>query len=244
MGSLNTSKKSLFSRTKHLKLVFKISMSMYMESFESFHLTWLIRWKLWGVFVCGLLSILCCKLNFEVLYFTQFSIFFEKNKIIGYRLFIATLQPLGLSFFNSISKFLTILYFESFSISFYLLFFSYVLYNSKWSQNFQACSQIALKNEYKEAPPFWTFFHTNVNLCSAIARFFVGPKKGVLWIQKLISCNPRCGNFWNFFHMFSSQHTTRSYGLICPNMLFFPNFGTCIINDSFRAFVVKYSQGT
>jgi len=50
------------------------------------------------VLVCGQLWILYSKINFEVLYLTQFSIFFEKNKIIGGRLFIATLQPLGLDF--------------------------------------------------------------------------------------------------------------------------------------------------
>ena len=61
----------------------------------------------------------------------NFQYFFEKNQIIGCRLFITTLQPLGLAFFNFINKFLTILYFESFATSFYLLFFSYMLYNSK-----------------------------------------------------------------------------------------------------------------
>jgi len=52
------------------------------------------------------------------------------------------LQPLGLAFFNSISKFLTIYYLEI----------------------FQACSQLVWKNESKEAQIFWTFFHTNVTL--------------------------------------------------------------------------------
>jgi len=79
--------------------------------------------NLWGVFVCGQLWIVYSNINFEVLYFTQFSISFEKNKNIGCRLFTTTLQPLGLSFFNSMTKFLTILYFESLSTSFYLLFF-------------------------------------------------------------------------------------------------------------------------
>jgi len=55
--------------------------------------------------------ILYSKIKFEVFYFTQSSIFLEKNKIIG------------LTLFNIRTKFLTILYFESFSIFFYLLFF-------------------------------------------------------------------------------------------------------------------------
>jgi len=29
---------------------------------------------------------------------------------------------------------------------------------------FQACSQLALKNESKEVPPFWAFFHAIVTL--------------------------------------------------------------------------------
>ena len=47
------------------------------------------------------------KKNFEVLDLTQFLIFLKKNKNIGCRFLIATLQPLGLAFFNSISKLLT-----------------------------------------------------------------------------------------------------------------------------------------
>jgi len=48
------------------------------------------------------------KINFAVLYLTQFSMFSEKNKILGFRLFIITLQPLGLEFFNCITKLSTI----------------------------------------------------------------------------------------------------------------------------------------
>jgi len=56
----------------------------------------------------AIIRLLYSKINFKVIYLTQFSIFFEKNKIIGCRLFIPTLKPLGLAFFNSITKFLTI----------------------------------------------------------------------------------------------------------------------------------------
>jgi len=90
-----------------------------------------------------------------------------------------------------------------FFLSFYLLFFSYMLYNSKWSEIFEACSQLALKNESKELPPFWTFPYTNVSLWSATTQFFVGPKKGFLSIQTLISYNLHGEKFWNFFpHLF------------------------------------------
>jgi len=49
------------------------------------------------------------KINFKVFYFTQFSIFLKINKNIRYILFIATLQLLGLVFFDSMKKLLTII---------------------------------------------------------------------------------------------------------------------------------------
>jgi len=98
-----------------------------------------------------------------------------------------------------------------------------MLYNSKWSEIFQACSQLAFKNESKELQPFWRFFYTNVSLWSAAAQFFSGPKNGFLSIQTLISCNVHGEKFWNFFHIFSNQFITRSYGYMCPRMLFFKN---------------------
>jgi len=106
-------------------------------------------------------------------------------------------------------------------LSFLLTIFSYMLCNSKWYENFQACSQLALKNESKELQPFSTFFYTNVTLWSAAARFFAGPKKGFLSIQMQISCNLHGEKFWNFFHVFSNQFTTRFYGCMCPKKVFF-----------------------
>jgi len=64
--------------------------------------------------------------------------------------------------------------------SFYLLFFSYMLYNSKWFEIFQACSQLKLKHESKEAPPTWIFFHTNMSLWSAAWPIFCKAKKRIL----------------------------------------------------------------
>ena len=64
------------------------------------------------------------------------------------------------------------------------------------------------------------FFITNVTLWSTADRIFTGPKKGFLSLQMLISCNLHGGNFWNFFYIFSIYHTTRSYGYICPKMIF------------------------
>jgi len=52
-----------------------------------------------------------------------------------------------------------------------------MLYNFKCSKIFQACSQLALKNESKEAPPFSALFHTNVSLQSAPTLFFAKSKK-------------------------------------------------------------------
>jgi len=79
--------------------------------------------KLKGVLVCGQLWIPYSNIIFEVLYLTQFSIILEKNNKIRRRIFITSLQPLGLAFFNSINKLLTIQHFESFPTSFHLLFF-------------------------------------------------------------------------------------------------------------------------
>jgi len=57
-------------------------------------------------------EIFILKFNLILFYLIEFSVFFEiefeTNKIIGYRLFITTLQPLGLAFFNFITKLLTI----------------------------------------------------------------------------------------------------------------------------------------
>jgi len=104
-----------------LKLVFQIYIYIYMESFESFHFD---QWvKSYEKFLFAGIYRFSTQINFEVFYFTQFSNFLKKIKIIGFRLFITTLQLLELAFFNSIIKFLKILYFEPFSISFYLQFF-------------------------------------------------------------------------------------------------------------------------
>ena len=53
---------------------------------------WSTSQKLQGVLVCKQLWNLYSKINFEVLYFTQFSIFFEKNKMRRCRLSITKLQ--------------------------------------------------------------------------------------------------------------------------------------------------------
>jgi len=145
---------------------------------------------------------------------------------------------LELAFFNSITKFLTILYFE-FKIILYFFLLTiifYILYNTKWFTIFRACSQLAFKSEFKEA---WTFFHTNVRLWSVATLFFVGPPKWFLSLQTLIPCNRYGGNFWTFFQMFLSQHTTRPYNYMCPKMVFFLKFNTCTRNGNFGAFLVK-----
>jgi len=96
-----------------------------------------------------------------------------------------------------------------------------MFYNSKWSKNFQACSQLALKNESKDAPPFWTFFHTNMSFGTAAARFFAGLKKKIFVYSNANILHS--GNFWIFFFIFPNQHTTRSYGYMFPKTFFFKN---------------------
>jgi len=113
----------------------------------------------------------------------------------------------------------------------------------KWTENFQACRQLAMKNESKESPPFWTFFDTNVTLWSVSALFFIRFPKGFIWIRKLISCNPRGGNFLIFFHIFSSQHTTRSYSYMCLKMYFSQNLVLLLQMAVFKRFWWKHSHG-
>jgi len=152
------------------------------------------------------------------------------------------LQSLGLAFSNFIKKFLTILNFESFSTSFYLLFFSYTLYDSKWSEIFQACSQLALKNEFIELQPFWNFFHNDLTMWSAAARIFEVTKKGFLLLQMLISCDLHGGNFWNFFHIFSNQCLTWSNGYMYPKRKFIKNLLFVLKMAVLECFWWKHSQ--
>jgi len=80
---------------------------------------------------------------------------------------------------------------------------------------------------------------------STAARDFVGPKKEFLSLQMFISCNLHGKKFWNCFHIFEIEHTTRSYGYICPKMFFFnQKFATCPKNGSFGAFWWKHSLQT
>jgi len=102
----------LFSQFRHIKKSFisKIKIwnwfcrILYMWKWLLIIPFWSLSQKLWGVLVCGQLWILYSKINFEVIYLIQFSIFLEKNKIIGCRLFITTLQPLRLKFFPHLLK--------------------------------------------------------------------------------------------------------------------------------------------
>jgi len=83
-----------------------------------------------------------------------------------------------------------------------------------------------------------------VSLWSAAALFFTGPKKQFLSIQMLISCNSHGGNFWNFFHMFSSEHTRISYSYMCPKMFFFKKLVLVPKMAVLEHFWWKHSQGT
>jgi len=154
-------------------------------------------------------------------------------------IFTTTLQPLGLAFFNSINKLLTILYFESFPTFFYLLFFSYMLYNSKQSKFFKACSQLALKNSYNHFGNFFIMiwscvcqesFEPDLILWSAVAQIFARAKKGILSLQTLISCNLHRGNFWIFFKS-SQTSALQHHTVTCIKKM--QKFGTCTRNGSF-----------
>jgi len=217
--------------------------------------------KLWGILVCGQLWILYPKINFEVIYFIQFSIFLKKNKTIGCRLFIATSWPSEFSFFNSKINFLTMEYFEQFSTSFYYYFFSICYTVPNDLNSFKHVANLPWRMNPRNNHHFGYFFiqmwpcevhfkillgDTNVTLWRP-DQFFARPPKGFLSIQTLTSCNPHSGKFWNFFYIFSNQHNIRSYNYISPKMFFFPKFGTCPQNGNFWAFfgenIVKELKG-
>jgi len=52
-----------------------------------------------------------------------------------------------------------------------------MLYNPKWFENFQACGELAFKNESKEATPFFMFFHKNLTFKVLLPIFLQGQKK-------------------------------------------------------------------
>jgi len=151
-------------------------------------------------------------------------------------LFITTLQPLGLAFFNYINKLLTIQCFESFSPSFYLLFFSYMLYNSKWSKIFQACNQHALKNEFKELPSFWTFF---LYKCDLVKCNYLDFYKALKRIIVNSNTNILQSTQWKFLKFF--PHLLKPVFLKDPMITCVQKFGACTGNGSFGEFWWKHS---
>ena len=96
---------------------------------------------------------------------------FEKKKALGVGCLLQHYNHWDWHFFNSISKFLTILCFESFSTSFYLLFFSYMLYNSKWSKIFKHVANLPWIRNPKSNHHFGHFF-TQMWPCEVLLPIF------------------------------------------------------------------------
>jgi len=59
----------------------------------------------------------------------------------------------------------------------------------------------------------------------------------------LISCIPLGEFFWNFYYMFSSQHTTRSHGYICQKKFFSQNLVLILDMAIMEDFWWEYSHG-
>jgi len=97
-------------------------------------------------------------------------------------------------------------FWESLYTSFYKLFFSYMLYNSKWSNIFQACSQLDFKNKSKELQPFWTFFHNDLMLWSAAVWFLQGQKNDFITSNANILQSVGRNFFKLFLHLFKPMH--------------------------------------
>jgi len=93
------------------------------------------------------------------------------------------IATIGIGIFQFHKEILNNLVFWIISTSFYLLFFSYMLYDSKLSEILQTCSQLALKNESIELQPFWNFFHNDLTLWSAAARIFAMTKKDFCYFK-------------------------------------------------------------
>jgi len=71
---------------------------------------------------------------------------------------------------------------------------------------------------------------------------FRSDKKRILLLQMLISCNLHDGNFWIFFHIFSNQCLTRSYGYMCLKMFFIKNLLLVLEMAVLECFWWKHSQ--
>jgi len=179
---------------------------------------WLMRWKWWGVLFCGQLWFSYSKINFEGLYLTQFSIFFWKNWIVGFRVFIRMLQPLGLAFSHiEIQNYPQFSIFESFSTSFYLPYF-FPIYCTIPNdlKIFKHVANLLWRMNPKKHHQYGHFL-MQMWPCKVQLPCFSQSQKGrFLSIQMLINIlQLKWWKFLNFFHMFSSLHTTRSYNYIC-----------------------------
>jgi len=110
-------------------------------------------------------------------------------------------------------------------------------------KNFKHVANLPWNMNLKNYNHFGHFFHINLTLWSAAARFSAGPKKGFLSIQTLKSCNLHGGNSWVFFHIFLNQISTRSYGYMCPKNMFFYIFVLVLEMVVFELFWWKHSHG-
>jgi len=86
------------------------------------------------------------------------------------------------------------------------------LYNSKWSKIFQACIQLALKNQFKESPLAYIFFQTNVSLWSTATLFFAGTK------EMFFNTNILQSTWWKFQKFFSHLFRPEYYKILYNHM--------------------------
>jgi len=148
-------------------------------------------------------------------------------------------------FFNSIKKFLSIRYFESSSTSFNHTIFSYMLYNFKWFEFSKHIANLLWRMNPKKLTTNIDNFHTDMTLWSARALYFLGPKKGLLSIQMLTSCNPQLGNFRNSFYIFLNQTYYKILWLHVSKNVFLPKIWYLYYKWLFRSiFWWKHSQRT
>jgi len=110
-----------------------------------------------------------------------------------------------------------------------------MLYNSKWFENFQACSELALKNASKKVPPFCTFFHS---MWPCICLVFHKAKKRIFVTSNTNILQSTRWKFLKFFPHLLNLAYYKILRLYVSKTDIFQKFGTYPKNGSLGTFLV------
>jgi len=163
----------------------------------------------------------------------------KKNKIIECRLIITKLQPLGLAFFNSITKFLTILYSESSSTTFYLLFFPLYCTIPNDLKYFKHLANLLWRMNPKKHHHLEHFIMQMWACKVQLLDFLQGPKEHFCKFKSSYLAIQIVEIFLKF-STYSQLSILQDPMVTCvQKIFFFPNFGNCIWNGNSRVFFIK-----